>query len=142
MVLVIRNQGRTSHIASAAVLAEVVATHRGGFAVIDRVESTSSLADAVVEARSLLDRGLEDKRRYPREAFKRLFTAVVAYAEATAKDELIHRSVVQSVHGLRVYLEVERKRIPNNIPYDADRLETILFAGYDPYFEGDEPPGL
>ena len=73
--------------------------------MIDRVESTNSLADAVVEARSLLDRGLEDKRRYPREAFKRLFTAVVAYAEATANDELIHRSVVQSVHGLRAYLE-------------------------------------
>ena len=110
--------------------------------MIGRAENTNSLADAVVEARSLLDRGLEDKRRYPREAFKRLFTAVVAYAEATANDELIHRSVVQSVHGLRAYLEVERKRIPDNIPYDADRLETILFAGYDPYFEGDEPPGL
>ncbi|MGC4066348.1 MAG: hypothetical protein QM784_17300 [Polyangiaceae bacterium] len=67
---------------------------------------------------------------------------MVAYANATANDELIHRSVVQSVHGLRAYLEVERKRIPDNILYDADRLETILFAGYDPYFEGDEPPGL
>lgn len=107
-----------------------------------RVESTSSLANAVVESRSLLDRGLEDKRRYPREAFKCLFNAVVAYAKATANDELIHRSVVQSVHGLRAYLEVERKRMPDNILYDADRLETILFSGYDPYFEGDEPPGL
>jgi hypothetical protein len=22
------------------------------------------------------------------------------------------------------------------------RLECLLFSGYDPYFEGDEPPGL
>lgn len=110
--------------------------------MVGRVESKSSLADAVVECRSLLDRGLEDKRRYPREAFKRLFDAVVAYANATANDELIHRSVVHSVHGLRAYLEVERKRMPDNILCDADRLETILFAGYDPYFDGYEPPGL
>src|ERR1039458_9740532 len=27
-------------------------------------------------------------------------------------------------------------------PLDAQRLECLLFSGYDPYFEGDEPPGL
>jgi len=25
---------------------------------------------------------------------------------------------------------------------DADRLECMLFSEYEPYFEGDEPPGL
>jgi hypothetical protein len=25
---------------------------------------------------------------------------------------------------------------------EASRLESLLFSGYDPHFEGDEPPGL
>jgi len=107
-----------------------------------QLEKKNALANAVGESRALLDIGLEDKRRYPREAFKRLFDSVVAYAEATANDELIYRNVVQSMNGLRAYLELERKRMPDNILYDADRLETILFAGYDPYFSGDETPDL
>jgi hypothetical protein len=43
---------------------------------------------------------------------------------------------------LREFLEVERKRIPGDILFEADRLECRLFAGYDPNFDGDEPPGL
>ena len=35
-----------------------------------------------------------------------------------------------------------RKRIPDQVPWDAERLECLVFSGYDPYFEGDEPPGL
>jgi hypothetical protein len=43
---------------------------------------------------------------------------------------------------MREFLEVERKRIPGTIIADADLLESLLFSGYDPYFEGDEPPVL
>jgi hypothetical protein len=43
---------------------------------------------------------------------------------------------------LREFLSVERKRIPGTVIADADRLESLLFSGYDPYFDGDEPPGL
>jgi hypothetical protein len=39
-------------------------------------------------------------------------------------------------------LELERKRVPGEVLAEADRLECQLFAGYDPFFEGDEPPGL
>jgi hypothetical protein len=46
------------------------------------------------------------------------------------------------VNGLREFLEVERKRIPEDISSEADRLECQLFAGYDPSFDGDDPPGL
>jgi len=46
------------------------------------------------------------------------------------------------VNGLRDFLSVERKRVPGEVLRDADRLECILFSGYDPYFEGDGPPGL
>ncbi|HSU32384.1 MAG TPA: hypothetical protein VLJ11_14220 [Bryobacteraceae bacterium] len=55
---------------------------------------------------------------------------------------MIHKSVVRAVNGLREFLEVERKRIPGDILFEADRLECQLFAGYDPSFDDDEPPGL
>ena len=61
------------------------------------------------------------------------------YIQMTEKDELIHKSVVSAVNGLREYLQVERKRIPGDILFEADRLECELFSGYDPSFEGDEP---
>jgi hypothetical protein len=31
---------------------------------------------------------------------------------------------------------VERKRVPDLILPDAERLERLLFSGHDPYFEG------
>jgi hypothetical protein len=40
------------------------------------------------------------------------------------------------------YLRSERKRVPGNILLEAERLECLLFLGYDPHFDGDEPPGL
>jgi hypothetical protein len=86
--------------------------------------------------------GLSDKRRYPLAQFKAFWEVVKDYADLTKRDPLIHRSVVGAVNGLREFLEVERTRIPGNVIRDADRLETLLFSGYDPYFEGDEPPGL
>jgi hypothetical protein len=55
---------------------------------------------------------------------------------------MVHRNVVEAVHGLVDYLRVERKRVPSGVLSDAERLECLLFLGYDPYFEGDEPPGL
>ena len=48
----------------------------------------------------------------------------------------------EAVNGLTDFLEVERKRVPDQVLRDAERLECLLFSGYDPYFEGDEPPGL
>lgn len=107
-----------------------------------QADKRQHLVKAVLDARAELDRGLQDKRRYPRVQFDRFFAAVKAYADAFAKDPLIHRDVVCVVNGLREFLEVERKRVPGDVLFAADRLETIFFAGYDPLFEGDEPPGL
>ena len=83
-----------------------------------------------------------NKRRYPVEQFRAFWEAGKRYAELTRNDLLIHRNVVAAINGLREFLEVERKRIPRKIIPDADRLESLLFSGYDPCFEGDEPPGL
>jgi hypothetical protein len=55
---------------------------------------------------------------------------------------MVHKSVAQSVNGLREFLEAERKGVPGDVLFEADRLECRFFEGHDPSFEGDEPPGL
>ena len=86
--------------------------------------------------------GLSDKRRYPLQRFNAFVEAARRYAELARSDPLIHRKVVGAVNGLTSFLEVERKRVPQQVLWDAQRLESLLFSGYDPHFEGDEPPGL
>ena len=98
----------------------------------------AEVADRWVDFRE----GLSNKRKYPVEQFRAFWEAGKRYAELTKNDSLIHRKVVAAINGLREFLEVERKRIPGTIIVDADRLESLLFSGYDPYFEGDEPPRL
>ena len=82
------------------------------------------------------------KRKYPIQQFQAYWSATRRYAELTKADALIHKSVATAVHGLVDFLSAERKRVPNDVLRDAERLECLLFSGYDPHFEGDEPPGL
>jgi hypothetical protein len=91
-----------------------------------------------------------DKRRYPVAEFKafvqsaRRYIAITAvdpiHSESQFTDDSQERSAGSEwsagVPGL------ERKRIPGDILFEADRLECQLFAGYDPSFDGNEPPGL
>ena len=65
-----------------------------------------------------------DKRKYLIQQFKAFWAVTKRYTELTRSDALIHRSLAGAVNGLADFLEVERK------------------GGYDPHFEGDEPPGL
>ena len=98
---------------------------------------------AEVEVRWVaFQQGLSNKRKYPVEQFRAFWAAAKRYAELTKDDALIHRNVVVAINGLTEFLSTERKRMPDRILPDADRLECLLFSGYDPYFEGDEPPGL
>jgi hypothetical protein len=82
------------------------------------------------------------KRKYPIQKFQAYWSATRRYAELTKADALIHKSVATAVHGLVDFLSAERKRVPNDVLRDAERLECLLFSGYDPHFEGDEPPKL
>jgi len=99
------------------------------------------LADNVDKAWALLGLALLQKGKYPKKEFYAFFDAVIEYNNAIKGDELIHRSIAGIISGLVETLEMERKRVPEGILMDADRLECIIFVGYDPYFEGDEPPG-
>jgi hypothetical protein len=107
-------------------------------------DSEKDALAAVVEERWVdFQMALSDNRRkYPVHEFKKFVQAVRNYIERTRDHPLVHRKVVQIVNGLTNSLKVERKRIPNEILAEADRLECLMFAGYDPHFEGDEPPML
>ena len=100
------------------------------------------IARQTADLRVTFDMALSNKRKYPVAEFKAFVQSARRYIEITAGDPMIHRSVVQAVNGLREFLQVERKRIPGDILFEADRLECQFFAGYDPSFDGDEPPGL
>ena len=84
----------------------------------------------------------ESKRKCPVQQFFSFASAVRQYTESVRLDRLVRRDVAVVMNGLRQSLELERKRVPGEILYEADRLESLFFAGYDPHFEGDEPPGL
>jgi hypothetical protein len=83
-----------------------------------------------------------EKRKYPIQQFRAFWSAAMRYAELTKSDSLIHKSLAAAVNGLVDFLGAERKRVADEILRDAERLECLLFGGYDPYFVGDEPPGL
>ena len=100
------------------------------------------VAREVPDLRTAFDSALSNKRKYPVAEFNAFVQSARRYIKITAGDLMIHKSVAQAVNGLREFLEVERKRIPGNILFEADRLECQLFAGYDPSFDGDEPPNL
>ncbi len=84
----------------------------------------------------------ESKRKYPVQQFFSFASAVRQYTELTRRDRLVRRDVAVVMNGLLESLQLEGRRVPGEILYEADRLESLFFAGYDPHFEGDEPPGL
>ena len=100
------------------------------------------LAREVADLRITFDLALSDKRKYPVAEFNAFLESVRRYIEITAGDSMVHRSVVQAVNGLREFLQAERKRIPGNTLFEAERLECQFFDGYDSSFDGDEPPRL
>ena len=66
---------------------------------------------------------LSDKRKYPVRPFREFWEAGRRYAEMTKHDPLIHRAVVSAVNGLTEFLTTERKRVPDQVVWDAERLE-------------------
>src|ERR1039457_712308 len=100
------------------------------------------LAEEVKQAYVEFNMHLQEKGRFPINYFKTFFHAVVRYSDATKNEKMIHRSVASMVNGFREMLELISSRVPDKAIADADRLECIVFGGYDPHFSGDEPSGL
>jgi hypothetical protein len=101
------------------------------------------LAKEVVEQWVSFQLALSNKRKYPAGKFNATFaTGVRRYVDVIGRDPLIHREIAKAVNGLVDFLKVERRRVLDTIIDEASRLESLLFSGYDPHFERDEPPGL
>ena len=83
-----------------------------------------------------------NRRKYPKQGFQQFTLAARSYIEAVHADSLIDRNVATAINGLPDELNYERKTVPGEVLYELDRLGCLLFLGYDPHFEGDEPPGL
>ena len=83
-----------------------------------------------------------NRRKYPTREFQAFVLAARRYVDLTRRDRLVHRTIAKAINGLTESLRLERKRVPGGILHEADRLECLFFLGYDPHFEGDEPPGL
>jgi hypothetical protein len=84
----------------------------------------------------------EKKRKYPAQEFFAFASAARRYIGLTRKDQLVRRDVAVALKGLAACLEVMGNGVPDAVVLEAHRLESLFFDGYDPYFEGDEPPGL
>jgi Uncharacterised protein family (UPF0158) len=97
------------------------------------------LAGKVLDARAEFDMQLHGEQAYPLKAFEELWLALNQYAAALGDSRSLNRDVAREINGLREYLELESFHTPGEVLAKADRMETILFAGYDPYFEGNEP---
>jgi hypothetical protein len=99
-------------------------------------------AEAVEECWVAFENAGSKRRKFPSREFRAFVKAARYYIEITNGDPLIHRVVAKSLNDLRWHLDMERKLVPGDVLYETDRLETQLYAGYDPYFYGNEPPGL
>jgi hypothetical protein len=101
------------------------------------------LAALVIDQHCVFQQALAGRRkRYPTREFESFAAVLRQYVDATREDDMLHRCVVRAVNGLVEYLQSERKRVPDEVLLEAERLECLLFLGYDPHFDGDEPPGL
>ena len=85
---------------------------------------------------------LSENRKYPVLSFRAFAQATRRYVAAAEHDPSINRNVATAIDGLVEFLSLERKRAPDEVLWEAERLECPLFSGYDPHFEGDEPPRL
>jgi hypothetical protein len=107
------------------------------------VSEKDRLAALVIDQHCALQQALaESRKHYPTREFRAFAAVMRQYLDATGKDEMLHRNVVRAVNGLVEYLQSERKRVPGEVVIEAERLECLLFLGYDPHFDGDEPPSL
>ena len=100
------------------------------------------LAEEVGERWISFQEALSDKRKYPTSKFNAFAKSTRKYIRVLGNDSLIHRDVANAIHGLVDFRKVERRQVPGAVIQEADRLESIVFSGYDPYFDGDEPPDL
>lgn len=107
-----------------------------------RKSRLDALARRVLDARAEFDEQLlgKKRRRFPVNEFEKLWCIFLDYWTAMRRLDWLHRDVAREIVGLCEYLALECYESPGEILAKADRMECMLFADRDPYFEGIEPP--
>jgi hypothetical protein len=80
------------------------------------------IARQVADLRVAFDLALSDKRKYPAREFNGFLEKCAPLYRDRRWGLDDTQSVAQAVNGLREFLQVERKRIPGNVLFEADRL--------------------
>ena len=66
----------------------------------------------------------------------------VQYAELTRSGEIVRRDMAAAGHELTTIYGWASMAPEDDVIAEIVRLECLVFSGYDPYFDGDEPPEL
>jgi hypothetical protein len=104
-------------------------------------KTLDALANRVLEIHAEFDARLHGKQRgFPDQELRRLFESVQQYCAGMEGLDWLHPEVARAFSGLREYLQLEKFKSPGEALALADRMECMLFAGYDPFFDGAEPP--
>jgi hypothetical protein len=82
------------------------------------------------------------KKKFPVREFRAFWPVAKRYAELTRTDKVIHRDLATAVHELTTVYGWASKTPEDGAIAEIQRLECLIFDGYDPHFEGDEPPEL
>lgn len=99
------------------------------------------LAEQAVDSYCAFAETLAGLGPYPQAQFYVFAEADRRYPASIEGSPLVHRNIVRVVNGLREYLAVERKRVQAGPCTRPIAWRQMFFSGYDPHFEGDEPPG-
>jgi hypothetical protein len=83
------------------------------------------IARQVADLRVAFDLALSDKRKYPAREFNGFLEKCAPLYRDRRWGLDDTQSVAQAVNGLREFLQVERKRIPGNVLFEADRLHIL-----------------
>jgi hypothetical protein len=71
---------------------------------------------------------LGDKRKYPIQESLSFADAARRYIDLTRQDQLVRRDVAVALKGSAEFFELERKRVPDRVLLEADRLESMFFG--------------
>ena len=79
---------------------------------------------------------------YPIPEFGLLAESARTCVEKTRSDDMVDQTVVGAVNGVVDELTVEKTNTRRSALRGRQILECLVFLGYGPSLDGDEPPGL
>jgi len=99
--------------------------------------SQQAAENELIDAWTLFQVALTKKGAYPIQQLTNILDNANQYSKIMTDSEFLHKSIADLFGSFRAALKRERKLVPPEALSLADRIESIIFTGEDPYFEGD-----